>query len=306
MQCATSEYSIGGSVSGHSGTVVLSVGGKSAQVAQSASTYKIDGLTAKESYAVTVTGEPNGQTCTVASAGSVTSLRSDVTNANVTCSTKTFYVSGNISGTGGGTAVLRINGANDLTITGDGTFNFPDALAYGSSYAVTVATHPNQKTCVVNSGSGTLTANVTNIAINCATSTFPVSGTITGLVGTLKLKATWGSQQVLTLVDATNFQFSDQVTLGNAYEVQIHEQPATKQCSISNASGTANAAVTNVSVSCVAKKRIYITAATGNGLTGGINGPAADSADGICDATKARSRYLEGSASRWNNSRSLR
>jgi N-acetylneuraminic acid mutarotase len=65
--------------------------------------------------------------------------------------------------------VLQDNGGDNLTLTTNGAFTFHTAVATSGAYAVTVLTQPSApaQTCSVASGSGTASANVTNIAVNC-------------------------------------------------------------------------------------------------------------------------------------------
>jgi len=66
--------------------------------------------------------------------------------------------------------VLQDNGGNDLSVTASGAFTFGTALAAGAAYNVTVKTNPLGQTCTVASGTGTVgSANVTNVAVTCAT-----------------------------------------------------------------------------------------------------------------------------------------
>ena len=54
-----------------------------------------------------------------------------------------FTVGGTVSGLAGSGLVLQNNGANDLSISADGTFSFTARVANGGSYAVTVKTQPS-------------------------------------------------------------------------------------------------------------------------------------------------------------------
>ena len=96
----------------------------------------------------------------------------NVTNVAVSCSANpTFTVGGTVSGLSG-TVVLQDNGADNLTVTANGPFTFATALAPGAAYAVTVKTNPAGQTCTVANGSGTMgSANVTNVAVSCSSST---------------------------------------------------------------------------------------------------------------------------------------
>ena len=126
------------------------------------------------------------QTC-VLSNGTGLVATSNVTSIAVNCTTSTYTVGGTVSGLGNGDSiVLRNNGADPVTVSANGSFVFPAAIASGASYTVstTSPSSPVAQTCTVSSGSGSVTnGNVTSVAINCATSTYRVGGTVTGLVG---------------------------------------------------------------------------------------------------------------------------
>lgn len=98
-------------------------------------------------------------------------------------------VGGSVSGLAAGEAVTLINnGANNNTVSANGSFTFDTFLESGSSYSVTVGTNPPGKICSVTRGSGTVGVNnVTNIAVACVavpaptvSSVSPTSGTTTG------------------------------------------------------------------------------------------------------------------------------
>ncbi len=79
----------------------------------------------------------------------------------------TYTVGGTVSGLNG-TVVLQNNGADDLSITTDGSFTFATALADAATYNVTVLTQPVESTCLVQKGSGTISAaNVTDVSVIC-------------------------------------------------------------------------------------------------------------------------------------------
>jgi hypothetical protein len=125
------------------------------------------------SYNVTVSTEPAGQTCTVTNFQG-TQVTRNVSNINVSCSTNTYTVGGSVSGLGTGQQVtLDDNGGDSLTVTGNGPFVFTTSLTYGSAYTVTVGTQPTGGLiCLVSNGaSSSITADVTNVGINCVPNT---------------------------------------------------------------------------------------------------------------------------------------
>jgi cysteine-rich repeat protein len=69
------------------------------------------------------------------------------------------------------TVVLTLGPDNDVSVTSNASFTFPNGVAQGAPYAVTVKTQPNLQKCVVTNGAGTMgTANVTNVAVACVDS----------------------------------------------------------------------------------------------------------------------------------------
>jgi hypothetical protein len=110
-----------------------------------------------------------------------------------------------------------------------------------------------------------------------------VSGTISGLVGTVILQNNGGDNLSLSADGA--FTFATAVPNNFTYNVTVGSQPATSYCTITNGSGTIlGADVTNVVVSCVEIRRIFITNATTNGdiKKTGVSGIA--KADALCMA----------------------
>jgi len=80
-----------------------------------------------------------------------------------------YNLGGSVSGLSGGSLTLQNNGANDLTVNANGSFNFANQINSGSSYSVSVLTQPTSpaQTCEVTNATGTITANVTNVTITC-------------------------------------------------------------------------------------------------------------------------------------------
>jgi lysophospholipase L1-like esterase len=82
-----------------------------------------------------------------------------------------YAIGGSVSGLSGSGLVLQDNVGNDLRVAANGGFSFSNSIATGANYAVTVKTQPSApaQICAVSNGSGTVTsANVNNVAINCA------------------------------------------------------------------------------------------------------------------------------------------
>jgi hypothetical protein len=105
----------------------------------------------------------------------------------------------------------------------------------------------------VANGTGTVgAANVTNVAVTCATSAFTVGGTITGLAGT-GLVLQNGGDSLAVPAGATSFVFPTPVVSGGTFAVTVTAQPTgpSRTCTVANGTGTVGAAnVTNVKVTC--------------------------------------------------------
>ena len=172
VSCAANvaSFSVGGSVSGLSGTVVLQDnGGDDLSVAASGPFTFATKVATGSAYSVTVKTNPSGQTCTVAS-GTGTMGSANVTSVAVTCTANvtSFTVGGSVSGLSG-TVVLQDNGGDDLSVAASGPFTFATKVATGAAYSVTVKTNPSGQTCTVAGGTGTMgSANVTSVAVTCA------------------------------------------------------------------------------------------------------------------------------------------
>lgn len=84
----------------------------------------------------------------------------------------TFTIGGHVTGLAPSTTVvLQNNGVDALSVTSSGAFTF--ATAVGGTYNVTVATTPTGQTCTVANGSGTASANVTNVDVDCVNNPAP-------------------------------------------------------------------------------------------------------------------------------------
>lgn len=181
-----------------------------------------------------------------------------------------FTIGGNVAGLAGTGLVLQNNGGDDLAIAANGSFTFASGLLSGSSYDVTVLDQPTSpsQTCNVANGSGTLaSADVTNVTVTCATDSFTVGGTVSGLTGDqVVLQNNGGDDQVITANGA--FTFTPQ-TDGTGYSVTVSTQPGSpsQTCTVANGSGTLSGAdVTDVAVTCVVDQ--FLIGGTVTGLTG--------------------------------------
>jgi hypothetical protein len=265
-------YTIGGTVSGLSGSgLMLQDNGSNSLAVNSNGTFAFSlAIASGSTYNVSVLTQPSNpaQNCTIAN-GSGTAT-ADVTNVNVTCSSVSvsYTIAGTVSGLSGSGLVLQNNGTDDLTVSGNGAFTFATAVAAGSAYSVTVKTQPSNpaQNCTVANGSGTATANVTNVNVTCSNVSYTIAGTVSGLSGSGLVLQNNGTDD-LTVSGNGTFTFATAVAAGSAYSVTVKTQPSNpaQTCSVGNAAGVANANVTNVNVTC--STVTYTIGGTLSGLT---------------------------------------
>jgi len=80
-----------------------------------------------------------------------------------------FTIGGTVSALANTKVVLRDNGGDDLSVSANGSFTFTTPVRSGEDYSVTVRTQPSdpEQTCEVTNGTGTATANVMSVTVDC-------------------------------------------------------------------------------------------------------------------------------------------
>ena len=263
-------FTVGGTVTGLTGTglVLQDNGGDNLTITASGTFTFATKIASGAKYAVTVLTQPSNpvQTCSVTGSTGSGTVSANVTTVAVTCTTNavTATIGGTVSGLVANTSViLQDNGGDSLTVTANGAFTFKTPVTGPTdAYAVTVLTQPTSpnQICTVANGSGTASANVTNVAVSCVLS-YTIGGTVTGVVGSgLILEDTAGNIVEKLPISAANgnqaFTFKQLVPTGTMYTVSVFAEPTgpSQNCTVtvSTASGTATANVTNVAVVCPA------------------------------------------------------
>ena len=224
--------------------------------------------------------------------------------------TTTYSIGGTVSGLSGTGLVLQNNGGDNLTVNSNGAFTFATKVNSGGAYAVTVATQPSGQTCTVATGSGAATANVTNVAVTCAStaSTVTVGGTVSGLTGTgLVLQDNNGDD--LPVASNGSFVFATAIGSTAAYSITVKTQPTApaQGCTVSNGSGTAAGAnITTVTVTCLNMGQFAYTAnnqsntisqwkidpASGSLTPAGANVPVGHSPDAVSLAPNGKWAFI--------------
>ena len=254
-------HTVGGTISGLVGTglVLQNNVGDDLSVNANGNFTFATALTDGSAYAVTVLTQPASpnQVCSVAN-GSGTLVGNDVVNVTVTCSTDTHTIAGTVTGLeAGNSVVLQNNSSDNLTVSADGGFTFDKALADGSAYAVTVLTQPTTptQTCTVAGGTGTVAgSDVTDVVVTCATDTYTVGGTISGLAVTSSVTLQNNGADDLVINTNGSFTFSAALADGSNYDVTVLSQilrSSNLACVVSNGSGTLTGGdVSDVTVTC--------------------------------------------------------
>lgn len=79
-----------------------------------------------------------------------------------------YSISGAVSGLSASGLVLQNNGGGSISVAANATsVNVASGIASGATYAIAVLSQPAGQTCAVANGSGTATANVTNVSVTC-------------------------------------------------------------------------------------------------------------------------------------------
>jgi len=166
-----------------------------------------------------------------------------------------FSIGGTLSGLAGGQQVGLLNNAGDaLTLSSNGAFTFATPVAANGSYSVSVGSQPVGQTCSVTpgtaSGSG-VAADVGTVAVVCATNTYAIGGTLSGLAGGQQvLLRNNGGDDLLLAADGA-FGFARPVTYLGSYNVTVASQPPGQTCSVTQGAGAGvTAAVGSVGVVC--------------------------------------------------------
>lgn len=162
---------IGGSVSGLAGTVVLQLNDAEELSVSADGRFKFPkALSRGSTYAVTVKtqpGTPVKQTCTVAQGNG--SANTPVNNVAVTCATNSYAVGGTVKGFSGKGLVLELDGVKEVEITRNGDFVFPDTrMPDGSDYRVAIKKTPPGRSCAIeaiNTAPDSDTVNI--VAVTC-------------------------------------------------------------------------------------------------------------------------------------------
>jgi hypothetical protein len=264
VNCVASTHTLGGTVTGLTGTLVLNNGSETHNILASGGYVFPTPLAYNTAYTVAVQTQPAGQTCSISNAGPA-NITANVSNVDVNCLDNTVSIGGTLSGLNG-TVTLQNNAGDNLLRSADGAFTFATEINRGSSYNVTVLTQPATQSCTVTNGTGTASTDITTVNVSCVINQYNIGGSISGLAGGESVQLTNGAD--VQSYSANNVYVISTIDHGTAYNVQVTGQPLSQTCTVSNASGSATADVTNVNVSCVTNT--YVIGGNVSGLNGSV------------------------------------
>jgi large repetitive protein len=254
VNCSTDLYTVGGTVSGLSGTGLVLQDEAAADLPVSGNgTFAFwygfpDGFP----YGVTVASQPTSpwQTCSVSN-GAGTIGGASVADVAVDCVTNTYGVSVTVSGLAGSGLVLQDNGGDDLTPKGNGTFTFASPVASGQPYDVEVVTPPASpdETCTVAHGTGTVAGADVGVTVSCGGDPHLVQVTVTGLTGTGLVLRNAGGDDLAVDADGT-YAFATAVRAYNDYDVEVATQPTSQACLVAGGAGTLPDGDVTATVTC--------------------------------------------------------
>jgi len=255
ITCTTNTYTIGGSVSGltGSGLVLQNNAGDDLAIASDGSFTFFTPILSDSTFDVTILTQPSApdQICAVDNGSGM--VTQNITSVTITC-TNTYTIGGGVTGLSGSGLILQNNAGNNLSIDADGDFSFSAALLADSSYDVTVLSQPTNpsQTCEVSNGSGTATQDINSIVVTCTTNTYTVGGTVTGLIGSgLILQNNSGDD--LAISGNGEFTFVSALDSGSNYHVTINTHPSSpsQTCVVIEGSGDViDQNIASVVISC--------------------------------------------------------
>ena len=211
-------------------------------------------------YEVEISRTPTNRVCEV-TGGSGLIDGDDVLDVQVTCGPlppAQVPVSGTVAGLGDGKNVgLRLNVGVAYAVSANGAFAFPQTVATGSNYTVTVATQPVGQQCTLENDTGVVpNGGVTDVQVTCAdiAPTFHhVFVTVAGLAPATSVVVQLNGANATALQGDGSHGFGPQLQTGDAYEVTVKTLPQGQDCVLANPQGVINDQdITDIVLTCSA------------------------------------------------------
>lgn len=120
------------------------------------------------SYRVTIRSQPQGQICAVQNGQGTVEAGGSPAPVMVVCAASGYRLSGTVAGNAGVLTIANAVNGDIVNVEGNGGFGLAQAVLAGQAYDVTVQASSAGQVCTVAQGSGTASADVSDIAIHCA------------------------------------------------------------------------------------------------------------------------------------------
>ncbi len=274
IDCQTTRYSIGGSVTGLDGTglILTSNTGDTLSINNNGEftfdTRLLDG----SDYQITISQQPTALSQICSATNSEGKFQgADISNITIDCQTTRYSISGSVTGLAGTGLTLTSNTDDILSIENDGEFTFVTPILDGSDYQITISQQPTglSQTCTPTKGEGKFQgADINNVTIDCQTNSYSIGGSVTGLAG-MGLTLTSNTGDTLSIENDGKFTFDSLLLDGSNYLVSVSGQPNTlsQTCTATNSEGDVQGAnIRTVTINC--QTNTFSISGTISGLTG--------------------------------------
>lgn len=174
------------------------------------------------------------------------------------------YVGGAVTGLHGDLILASTDGQT-LSLSQDGAFVLPGALAAGQSYNVFIMSAPETQSCIVSQNTGVIgDHDIDDVKVTCslAFGYYTVGGTVTGLApsGAQGGLALTQGQEQLNIADNGAFVFNVPLKDHSAYAVGVATLPVGQNCQIAQAQGYIAAAhAQDVAIVCAPSQAMTLT-----------------------------------------------
>ena len=268
VTCGPQTYTLGGTVTGlvANTNVTLQNGSDTIVVSNGAFTFDV-GLPYSTNYSVSANA-PVGQTCAFVGSHAGTMGAANVTSLSLACTAQTYALGGTVSGLVGTGDVTLQNGSDSLAV-GNGSYTFATQVAYGQTFAASLAS-PSGQTCTfspADSNAGTMpAAPVGTVNVVCGAQTYALGGVVSGLSPNTQVALQNGSDSIS--VGNGPYAFPTSLAFNSAYSATL-TSPAGQTCVYSGVAhaGTMGANnISNLNVSCGSQS--YTLGGTVSGLVG--------------------------------------
>ncbi|MCC6783696.1 MAG: hypothetical protein IT457_12710 [Planctomycetes bacterium] len=151
-----------------------------------------------------------------------------------------YRVHGTVSGLGSGSLVLQLNGAEQLSVDGDGEFVFATVLHRDDPYAVTLVARPDRTAATIERAAGEVADLGGGVAVVLEPG-YAIGGSVSGLGGDT-VRVALNGQVEMDVASDGSFAFPDWYPAGTPYSVSVVSPPAGRTVQLDGANGSVGTA----------------------------------------------------------------